>query len=664
MEPVSMDQPLPRVAFTARFHRSFGALLRETIRRFRCEEGGYLLGRFEGDRIQVDGFYHDRDAQTSVGDIQLSTGAFDRATALGRRQGGQSIVGTWHLHPPGYGAGYSPTDEQMLFIDRMVLNATDPGDYDAPKVHMIVPGLDLGGMRAYTLDVESPLRLTPADHSVAADGRGVGRARFGLLVRNPRRNVPGLIPRPMERRLLRAALRVGRLAGIWRRCPDQPACVRWERLFAENLVRKIHEAGPEGARLPDRPMVYSRLLDGGRADCYEFVVPGADGRAVFPEPPLSLEVLLQNPDTGAADAEEFPPEARVSELIRRVRERHGLPGPPILWTLLNEPEASSLRERTRVEEYGKVYLPEDLRLDRVCAQRETAEVPIYWESPDLAPEAVLRLRTHRFASMGYDLDRLRGRHVVIAGLGLLGSGIARALGMLAVGRLTLIDNGRVDWVDLYRQSLYAPGDVGRLKAEAAAEELRPMGSVCRPLELEIPSVLQSDARSVMRRLRELDSAIDGADLVVGVLDSFSTRAVLQAICRARDVSFLSASLDFLPQFGLTQGTVSLFARSAGQCYACGSGSRPRKRQDRGACTNAPLEFPGIVNALASKVAVDALTREPEPSPQTYRIYDDYRIEHQPLGDPAEGCPICALGREGGDTDLTEWSKKLLTWLLS
>ena len=377
---------------------------------------------------------------------------------------------------------------------------------------------------------------------------------------------------------------------------------------------------------------------------------------------MLLEVTLQNPDTDAADASEFSPGAFVADVLRWVRDRHALPAPPVVWTLLNANAADALQERTRVEEFGKVYLPEDLPLGRVWSQRETADVPIYWESPNLAPEAVLRLRTHRFASMGYDLDLLRQRHVVVAGLGLLGSGIARMLGMLAVGRLTLIDNGRVDWVDLYRQALYEPRHVGLPKAEAAASELRLMGSDCTNLLLEIPSILLADIRTAACRLQELDAVVKSADLVVGVLDSFSTRAVLQTLCRAHGVAFLSASLDYLPQFGLTQGTVSLFSGSWGQCYGCGSGLK--KQKDRGACTNAPLEFPGIVNSLASKLAVDVLTNPSGTLPETYRVYSDYRIERQPLGDPAEDCRLCAFGDVGRNSPFAEWSESLLAWLIS
>ena len=215
-----MDQPLPRVVLTSRFYWSFGALLRETFKKFRREEGGYLLGRFRGDRVEVDAFYHDREAETSVGDVRLSTSAFDAASILARREGGRSILGTWHLHPPGFGAGYSLTDERMLFIDRMVLNATDPGDYVNPWVHLIVPGVDLDGMRAYTLDVDTAMCLSPGDPAVGV-GRDIdGNGKFGLLVRPTRGQDPRLTPYPMDRRLLAAALRAGRFAGVWRRCPE------------------------------------------------------------------------------------------------------------------------------------------------------------------------------------------------------------------------------------------------------------------------------------------------------------------------------------------------------------------------------------------------------------------------------------------------------------
>ncbi len=67
--------------------------------------------------------------------------------------------------------------------------------------------------------------------------------------------------------------------------------------------------------------------------------------------------------------------------------------------------------------------------------------------------------------------RLARSHVVVLGLGGVGSFTAEALARAGVGRLTLVDGERVDETNVNRQLHALDGEVGRLKAEALAERL-------------------------------------------------------------------------------------------------------------------------------------------------------------------------------------------------
>ena len=68
--------------------------------------------------------------------------------------------------------------------------------------------------------------------------------------------------------------------------------------------------------------------------------------------------------------------------------------------------------------------------------------------------------------------RLRGAAVLLVGLGGLGSPAALYLAAAGVGRIGLMDDQRVDESNLQRQVLYESRDLGRLKAEAAADRIR------------------------------------------------------------------------------------------------------------------------------------------------------------------------------------------------
>jgi tRNA A37 threonylcarbamoyladenosine dehydratase len=69
-------------------------------------------------------------------------------------------------------------------------------------------------------------------------------------------------------------------------------------------------------------------------------------------------------------------------------------------------------------------------------------------------------------------ERLGRAHVVVLGLGGVGSFAAEALARAGVGRLTLVDGERVDETNLNRQLHALDGEVGRWKAEVLAERLR------------------------------------------------------------------------------------------------------------------------------------------------------------------------------------------------
>jgi tRNA A37 threonylcarbamoyladenosine dehydratase len=70
------------------------------------------------------------------------------------------------------------------------------------------------------------------------------------------------------------------------------------------------------------------------------------------------------------------------------------------------------------------------------------------------------------------VERLGAAHVVVLGLGGVGSFAAEALARAGVGRLTLVDGERIEETNANRQLQALAGDFGRFKAEVLAERLR------------------------------------------------------------------------------------------------------------------------------------------------------------------------------------------------
>jgi len=76
-------------------------------------------------------------------------------------------------------------------------------------------------------------------------------------------------------------------------------------------------------------------------------------------------------------------------------------------------------------------------------------------------------------------ERLRLSHVLLAGLGGVGSYIAEALVRSGVGALTLIDHDRVELSNVNRQLPALLPELGRLKVEAVAERVLAVNPQCR-----------------------------------------------------------------------------------------------------------------------------------------------------------------------------------------
>ena len=68
--------------------------------------------------------------------------------------------------------------------------------------------------------------------------------------------------------------------------------------------------------------------------------------------------------------------------------------------------------------------------------------------------------------------RLTAAHAAVIGAGGLGSAVLPILTAAGVGTVTVIDDDLVDETNLHRQILHGPADIGRPKAESAADSLR------------------------------------------------------------------------------------------------------------------------------------------------------------------------------------------------
>ncbi|NVB39840.1 hypothetical protein G6O69_18500 [Pseudenhygromyxa sp. WMMC2535] len=145
-----------RVVIDARALSECVRELRGVLRRLLdfVEVGGPLVGTFDGRQLTIIDFLLDHDAEATAGSIRLSFDILDSAERLALRRSRDSsrtfgFIGTWHVHPPGYGSQFSQVDRHQLFQERILINAGEPFA-TTPKTHLIFDGAT-GNFRIYTM---------------------------------------------------------------------------------------------------------------------------------------------------------------------------------------------------------------------------------------------------------------------------------------------------------------------------------------------------------------------------------------------------------------------------------------------------------------------------------------------------------------------------------
>jgi molybdopterin/thiamine biosynthesis adenylyltransferase len=166
-------------------------------------------------------------------------------------------------------------------------------------------------------------------------------------------------------------------------------------------------------------------------------------------------------------------------------------------------------------------------------------------------------------------DSLRGRTVLVAGLGSVGSYVTEQLARSGVGALALLDPERVEDANLSRTA-YAAEDVGRLKTDALARRLL---SIAPALELALhPSSVEDVAPA------ELDAIVRAADLVVAVTDDPAAQRALDRFAYARGRPAIFVGL----YAGAQGGEVILTVPGRTPCYLCATRARHGAERASGA----------------------------------------------------------------------------------
>ncbi|MFT3802484.1 MAG: tRNA threonylcarbamoyladenosine dehydratase [Burkholderiaceae bacterium] len=151
--------------------------------------------------------------------------------------------------------------------------------------------------------------------------------------------------------------------------------------------------------------------------------------------------------------------------------------------------------------------------------------PAHSADPPPLPYPADPLEDRRFAALGRlygaaGLARLRAAHVVVVGIGGVGSWCAEALARSAVGRLTLIDMDHVAESNVNRQIHALASTLGAAKIEAMAVRIADIAADCR-VDVVDDFVDPDNVATI----------VPAADVIVDAIDQPRAKAALIAWAR-------------------------------------------------------------------------------------------------------------------------------------
>jgi len=188
-------------------------------------------------------------------------------------------------------------------------------------------------------------------------------------------------------------------------------------------------------------------------------------------------------------------------------------------------------------------------------------------------------------------EKLLNSHILVIGVGGLGSAAAPYLAAAGVGNITLMDHDAVELTNLQRQIMHTEHSIGKSKVDSGKEFLQRLNS---SIQIE---TIQAKATASL-----LDELLPSVDIVLDCTDNFSTRHLINAACVKNQIPLVSGSaLKF-------DGQVSVFdpRNPSSPCYACIFS--PDEQFEEVSCSSMGIFSPlvGIIGAMQAAQALQIL----------------------------------------------------------
>jgi len=222
-------------------------------------------------------------------------------------------------------------------------------------------------------------------------------------------------------------------------------------------------------------------------------------------------------------------------------------------------------------------------------------------------------------------QKLSDAHVLIIGMGGLGSPAAIYLTAAGIGTLTLVDFDKVELSNLQRQIVHHNDDIGKAKVDSAKLNL-----------LRINPDVQITTIDIRPDHQALEKLVQQADVVLDASDNYDTRFAINRTCVAHRVPLVSgAAIRF-------EGQISVFdkRRHDSPCYNC---LYPVSGDEEETCSENGILAPvvGIIGSIQALEAIKIICGIGETLVGRLLILDALSMSWRSMQlkrDPA--CPVC------------------------
>jgi adenylyltransferase/sulfurtransferase len=151
----------------------------------------------------------------------------------------------------------------------------------------------------------------------------------------------------------------------------------------------------------------------------------------------------------------------------------------------------------------------------------------------------------------WEQEKLSNAVIMVVGAGAIGNELIKNLALLGIGKILIIDMDKIENTNLTRSVLYRDKDIGRYKAEVAAERAMEINPDIKAKALTL-NVIDDIGLGVFRRM----------NIILGGLDNREARLSINQSCYKVNKPWIDGAIEVL------NGFARVFVPPEGACYEC------------------------------------------------------------------------------------------------